>query len=170
MSAPLPAIPETSARPGTGGESPGAYEEPTWLAIDNYPFGGGDVYVGDLGDNVVTKLNPSGEVISTWGVFGQKNGSDDPNLPLFGSMFGLAVGGGCASPSEPKTGRCTGNGTLYVGGHRYGENVREYTQSGEWITDTFEEGSQLKVNAQGPPLLRGSFRSRAASRKRWSGR
>ncbi len=146
---PAPGHPGDLCQPGTGGESSGAYEEPTWLAIDNYPFGGGDVYVGDLGDNVVTKLNPSGEVISSWGVFGQKNGSDDPNLPLFGSMFGLAVGGGCASPSEPKTGRCTGNGTLYVGGHRYGENIREYTQSGEWITDTFEQGSLLKVSAQG---------------------
>src|SRR5262249_49124596 len=43
-------------QPGTAAESPGAYEQPTYLAIDNYPFGEGDIYVGDTGDNQVTKL------------------------------------------------------------------------------------------------------------------
>jgi hypothetical protein len=146
---PAPGHPGDVCQPGTSAESPGAYEEPAWLAIDNYPFGGGAVYVADLGNNVVTKLNPAGEVITGWGVHGQKNGADDPNLPNFGSLFGLAVGAGCATPTEPLTGRCTPNGTLYVSGHRYGENVREYTQAGEWIVDGFQQGSVLKVNAKG---------------------
>ena len=78
---PAPGHPGDVCQPGTSAESPGAYEEPAWLAIDNYPFGGGAVYVADLGNNVVTKLNPAGEVITAWGVHGQKNGADDPNLP-----------------------------------------------------------------------------------------
>ena len=134
---------------GTAAESPGAYEHPTYLAIDNYPFGEGDIYVGDTGDNHVTKLDSSGHVITGWGVGGQKDGSDDPRLPKFGPIFGLAVGGGCQTPSAPKVGTCHANGTLYVGGRRYGDNVRVYTQSGEFIGDSFGAPGWLKVNSAG---------------------
>src|SRR6185503_16222731 len=86
---PAPGHPGDVCQSGTSAESPGGYSEPAWLAIDNFPFGGGAVYVGDLGDNVITKVSSSGQVVNGWGVHGQKNGSDDPNLPLFGSLFGL---------------------------------------------------------------------------------
>jgi hypothetical protein len=140
-------------QPAAGGESPGAFENPMWLAVDNFAFGEGNVYVGDLGDNVVTKFNSSGQVISGWGAAGQKNGADDPNLPLFGPLFGLAVGGGCVTPEEPLTGHCSPNGTLFVGGRQYGNNVREYTQNGQWMVDTFVEGAWVRVNAAGHPFF-----------------
>ena len=124
-----------------------------WLAVDNFKFGEGNVYVGDIGDNVVTKFNSSGQIISGWGAAGQKNGADDPELPLFGPLFGVAVGGGCATPEEPLTGHCSPNGTLYVGGRHYSDNVREYTQSGQWIVDTRSEGDWLKVNDLGHPFF-----------------
>jgi hypothetical protein len=146
---PAPGHSGDQCQTGITGESPSAFETPTYLAIDNYPFGEGDVYIGDTGDNVVTKFNSAGEIISGWGVDGQKDGSDDPNLPKFGAIFGLAVGGGCQTPSAPKVGTCHANGTLYVGGRRYGDNVREYTQSGEWISDTFSSPGWIKANASG---------------------
>ena len=90
---------------------------------------------GCRGENTVTKFNSSGQIISGWGAAG-KNGADDPELPLFGPLFGVAVGGGCATPEEPLTGHCSPNGTLFVGGRHYSDNVREYTQSGQWIVDT----------------------------------
>ena len=134
---------------GVAAESPGGFETPTYLAVDNFVFGEGDVYVGDTGDNVVTKFNAAGEIVSSWGVAGQKDGSDDPHLPKFGALFGLAVGGGCQTPTAPKVGTCHANGTLYVGGRRYGDNVREYTQDGEWIGDSFSVPGWLKVNPAG---------------------
>lgn len=142
--------PSDQCQAGETSESPGGLSTPTFLAIDNFPFGEGDIYVADTADNVVTKFNSSGEVIGGWGVDGQKDGSDDPRLPKFGPIFSLAVGGSCATPTAPRTGTCRGNGTLYVGGLRYSYNVREYTQSGEWIVDTFQGGLPwLKVNSVG---------------------
>ena len=145
--------PSDECQAATSGESPGAFEDPMWLAVDNYKFGEGNVYVGDVGDNVVTKFNSSGQIISGWGAAGQKNGADDPELPLFGPLFGVAVGGGCATPEEPLTGHCSPNGTLFVGGRHYSDNVREYTQSGQWIVDTRSEGAWLKVNDIGHPFF-----------------
>ncbi len=113
--------PADECQPATGGESPGAFENPMWLAVDNFAFGEGDVYVGDLGDNIVTKFDSSGQIISSWGAAGQKNGADDEDLPLFGPLFGVAVGGGCVTPEEPLTGHCSANGTLFVGGRHYCE-------------------------------------------------
>ena len=142
--------PGDQCKSGVSSESPGGLSIPTYLAIDNFPFGEGDIYVADTADNVVTKFNSSGSVISGWGVAGQKDGSDDPRLPKFGPIFSLAVGGNCATPTAPRTGTCHANGTLYVGGLRYSYNVREYTQSGEWIVDTFQGGLPwLKVNPVG---------------------
>ena len=92
----------------------------------------------------------AGEIISSWGVDGQKDGcSDDEHLPKFGALFGIAVGGGCETPTAPKVGTCHPNGTLFVGGRRYGDNVRQYTQSGEWIGDTFAAPGWVKVSAGG---------------------
>ena len=101
----MSAQPRATRRPmpvGRNERKPGRAQTPTFLAIDNFPFGEGDIYVADTADNVVTKFNSSGEVISGWGVDGQKDGSDDPRLPKFGPIFGLAVGGSCADPDRPR--------------------------------------------------------------------
>ncbi len=60
-----------------------------------------------------------------------------PTCPIFGVPFGLAVGGGCASPAKKVTGPCSPSGHLYVGGTQYGNNVWEYTQNGEYIRVTY---------------------------------
>jgi len=102
---------------GASSSSPGGFETPTYLAVDN--SGGlskGDIYVGDTGDNLVQKFNSSGQIISEWGVEGQKNGADAADLPIYGPLFGVAVGGT--------------EGDLYIGGTHYSYNVWKYNQEG----------------------------------------
>ena len=107
-------------QPGTSSSSAGGFETPRFLAVDN--SGGtstGDIYVGDTGDNLVSKFDSSGTIISSWGSNGQKDGSDAHELPVYGPLFGVAVGGP--------------NGDLYVGGTHYSYNVWQYTPEGAYV-------------------------------------
>ena len=126
---------------GSPGSSSAAFETPYFLAVDN--SGGpsnGDVYVADAGTNLVQKFDSSGRIVSSWGVVGQKDGSDATNLPGFGPPFGLAV---------------RSNGNLYVGGTNYASccgaiNVWRYTQDGTYIEfGNTSAASWLKVDASG---------------------
>ncbi|MGA8745828.1 MAG: NHL repeat-containing protein [Solirubrobacterales bacterium] len=49
-----------------------------FLAVDNSSGATGDVYVGDPGDNIVSKFDAEGHLISSWGVSGQLDGSTIP--------------------------------------------------------------------------------------------
>jgi hypothetical protein len=103
---------------GTPGGSPGQLGTPAYVAVDN--SGGpsdGDVYVGDTADNVVSKFDSSGALITTWGNHGQKTGTDiTGNVShTFAPIHGVAVA---------KT-----NGHLYV----LGMSIYEYTQDGSYI-------------------------------------
>ena len=60
---------------GLSGHEPGEFEAPVFIAVDNSPGGEGDVYVGDTGDNLVTKFTSEGALVKTWGTNGQLNGS-----------------------------------------------------------------------------------------------
>ncbi len=74
---PAPGHPADVCQSGTPGTGPGAFEDPALLAVDN--SGGesnGDLYVGDPSDDLIQKFGPDGRIVSTWGVSGQKNGSD----------------------------------------------------------------------------------------------
>jgi DNA-binding beta-propeller fold protein YncE len=60
---------------GTSGSSPGAFEQPLFIAIDNSTGPSrGDVYVGDGGDNLISKFTESGSLVTTWGTNGQLGG------------------------------------------------------------------------------------------------
>ena len=75
--------------PGTQGTGPGQFDGPMFVAADN--SGGpsaGDVYIGDPADDVVSKFDASGELITSWGTGGQLNGT-----ATFGSIDGIAVDG-----------------------------------------------------------------------------
>ncbi len=77
---------------GLSGSGAGQLACPNFIAVDN--SGGlseGDVYVGDNCDDLVTKFDSSGNLISTWGSDGQLNGATAPARP-FGSLAGIAVG------------------------------------------------------------------------------
>ncbi len=74
-----------TCKAGTSSSTPGAFEAPTFIAVDN---SSGNVYVGDTGDNLVSKFDEEGNLIATWGVAGQLEGS--PTEP-FGPLAGIAV-------------------------------------------------------------------------------
>lgn len=80
-----------SCEAGQSGSGLGEFTIPSFVVVDN--SGGpsdGDVYVGDSGDNLVTKFDASGSVISSWASEGQLNGSTAPEGPFEG-ITGIAV-------------------------------------------------------------------------------
>jgi NHL repeat len=81
----------TGCHAGISGSGAGQLTSPTFIAVDNSAgASAGDVYVGDTGDNLVTKFDASGALISSWGSGGQLDGSTATDGP-FGSLAGLAV-------------------------------------------------------------------------------
>jgi hypothetical protein len=80
---------------GTSESSPGAFETPTFVAVDNSAGpSGGDVYVVDsrttVTDDVVSKFEADGTLIASWGSGGQLDGSTATEGP-FGEIGGIAV-------------------------------------------------------------------------------
>jgi DNA-binding beta-propeller fold protein YncE len=76
---------------GTPGSAPGAFEAPTFIAVDNSAGASkGDVYVGDTADNLVSKFEADGTLLSSWGAGGQLAGNGSE---AFEALVGVAVGG-----------------------------------------------------------------------------
>ena len=71
-----------ACKAGTEGASPGAFITPTFVAVDSSSGGEGDIYVGDTGDDSVSKFDSSGNLIASWGIGGQL---------AFGGLDGIAV-------------------------------------------------------------------------------
>ncbi len=76
-----------AGKPGSG---PGAFEGSgrLFLAVDNAPGGEGDIYVGDTGDNTITKFDHEGHLIPSWGTAGQRTGDGSES---FVGLAGIAV-------------------------------------------------------------------------------
>ncbi len=72
--------PGEECQPGASASTPGAFEEPDFLAVDDTD---GDLYVGDEGDGTLSKWGESGNLIEAWGTKGQLTG--------FGGLDGVAV-------------------------------------------------------------------------------
>ncbi len=76
-------------QPGAAGSLPGAFETPAFIAVDSSSGpSSGDVYVGDTGDNSVSKFDSSGNLIASWGAAGRLSGSP---AEAFGALAGIAV-------------------------------------------------------------------------------
>jgi hypothetical protein len=76
---------------GLSGSGPGQFMTPAFVAVDN--SGGpsaGDVYVGDTGDNLVSKFTGEGALVESWGTKGQLNGSAATGGPFTG-IAGIAL-------------------------------------------------------------------------------
>ena len=138
---PAPGHPGDVCQPGVSASSSGAFESPAYLAVDN--SGGtssGDIYVGDNGDNLVSKFTSNGHLIVSWGPGGQKDGSDSDLIgftsPEGGPLWGVAVG--------------SSDGDLYVGGHpiSYTYNIYRYTPNGTYVPPF--------GGSSGEPWLKGS--------------
>ncbi len=74
---------------GKSGTSPGEFETPTFVAVDNSSTEG-DIYVGDTEDNKVSKFDSSGNLITSWGDAGP-NGEANGQLGPFAELQGIAV-------------------------------------------------------------------------------
>jgi hypothetical protein len=74
---------------GTQGTTAGAFESPMFIAVDNSASSSkGDVYVGDPGDNTISKFDSSGNLITSFGTGGQLSGTA---TTTFSSMDGITV-------------------------------------------------------------------------------
>jgi hypothetical protein len=79
---------------GTSSSAPGAFEAPTFVAIDNSTgLSKGSVYVADTSSRIVTKFEANGTLVSSWGVGGQLNGSTATGAfsGPFETIAGIAV-------------------------------------------------------------------------------
>jgi len=133
-----PTNPGDVCKAGVSGSTPGAFETPEFIAVDNSSGPSkGDVYVADPANALVQKFDSSGHIVSSWGESGQKNGSDSIDLfGNFGKIDGLAI------DSE-------GNGKLYVLSDNGPIDALPYTESGEyieWIPVVGERGFKFYKN------------------------
>lgn len=82
-----------SCQIGVSGSGAGQFTKPTFIAVDNSAGASkGDVYIGDMGDNLVSKFSPEGVLLESWGTKGQLNGST-ATAGSFKSIYGIAVDG-----------------------------------------------------------------------------
>jgi hypothetical protein len=117
----------TGCLPGTPGTAPGAFEKPTFIAVDDAPGGEGDLYVGDTGDQTITKLDPEGNLISSWGTGGQlkeaaTSAAGNGDIPA-----GLATGSGDVNANSTITNVSTESGAFEVGQGIEGEGIGPFT-------------------------------------------
>ena len=112
---------------GSSGSTPGAFETPTFLAVDSSAGGEGDVYVGDTGDHSVSKFDSSGHLIASWSTGGQ--------LMLDDELDGIAV---------------DSSGTLYVlRRHRMLKFAPEGSSTGEFEASYETEPDGIAVDSTG---------------------
>jgi hypothetical protein len=79
---------------GTPGTSPGDFEDPTFVAVDNSASpSSGDVYVVDSAVNRVSKFEADGTLLTSWGAGGQLDGSAATEGPFL-QIGGIAVDSG----------------------------------------------------------------------------
>jgi hypothetical protein len=90
--------PGDECQAGSSGSEPGEFEQPSYVAVDNDPGSEsfGDVYVGDTGDNLVSKFDSEGVLLTTWSSDGQLAGSPGERFDQGSSglpLAGVAVDG-----------------------------------------------------------------------------
>jgi hypothetical protein len=126
-------------QPGVSGSTPGAFEHPQLVAVDNDSGSPSyhDVYVADTADNIVSKFGPEGVLEAIWGTGGQLTG--------FEPIKGIAV---------------AANGTLYAAtfGELGGEfGIHEFEPDSKPIHESLGYGDAslggLGVNPAGDLFL-----------------
>jgi hypothetical protein len=90
--------PGDECQAGSSGSEPGEFEAPSYVAVDNDSSSEsfGDVYVGDPGDDLVSKFDSEGVLLTTWSSDGQLAGSPEEHFDQGSSglpLAGIAVDG-----------------------------------------------------------------------------
>jgi DNA-binding beta-propeller fold protein YncE len=126
---------------GAPGHLPGELEAPAFIAVDDDPSSPshGDVYVADTAgvENRVTKFDPAGVLITSWGTGGQLDGAAAEHGP-FDQIEGIAVDSA---------------GDLWVQGGPGGAHVFEFDQAGNFLP---EDWASLASRQPGGIALDGS--------------
>jgi DNA-binding beta-propeller fold protein YncE len=82
-----------SCQAGLSGSAAGQFTSPVFVAVDNSAgASAGDVYVGDTGDNLVSKFDSSGSLVAAWASGGQLDGSTTTTGSL-APLAGITVDG-----------------------------------------------------------------------------
>jgi hypothetical protein len=84
--------PTATCRAGISGSGAGQFTTPAFIAVDNSAgLSKGDVYIGDTGDNLVTKFSAEGVLESAWGdTASTPNGQLAGNKSTSGSLSRIA--------------------------------------------------------------------------------
>jgi DNA-binding beta-propeller fold protein YncE len=78
----------TSCVKGTSSKAPGAFEQPLLIAVDNSTGPSkGDIYVGDVGDDLISKFTEADGLVKSWADEGQQGGFTSEE----GTLTGIAV-------------------------------------------------------------------------------
>jgi hypothetical protein len=122
----------SSCRPALSGSGPGEFEVPSFVVVDNSSGPSkGDVYVGDTADQLVTKFDAEGGLVSGWGNNGEnaKKERTEPNGQLNGSPTETFNG---SAFLETIAGIAVdGSGHLWV--HDTRQIMFEFNQEGHWL-------------------------------------
>jgi DNA-binding beta-propeller fold protein YncE len=121
---------------GISEDAPGAFENPTFIAIDNNPLSPsfGNVYVADNGTNTVSKFEADGDLITSWGEGGRLKGSPSH---LFNEVNG--------NPADIAGIAVDTSGNLFVKQTKLNGFMFKFAQAGAFLTEfttTFETNPQ----------------------------
>jgi NHL repeat-containing protein/WD40 repeat protein len=120
---------------GVSASTPGAFEHPQFLAIEQKT---GDVYVADTGDKTVSKFSPEGVLEESWGIKGQLN------LNALAESRSFATGEGTLTENETVVSELTTKtGAFAPGQELSGEGI----PPGETIRRIFPGGLLLNAGA-----------------------
>jgi NHL repeat len=125
----------TTCRKGLIGTEPGEFTTGAFIAVNNSGvLSNGDVYVGDPGDNTVTKFTKDGALVEPWGTKGQLK--ETTGGTLFSTLRGVAV---------------DSTGNLWV----YDENVTEEQDNVDEFSETaaFEPAGSFNTGRGTEPGL-----------------
>jgi DNA-binding beta-propeller fold protein YncE len=124
----------TSCAKGASGSTPGAFEAPLLVAVDNSSGPSkGDVYVGDTGDDAVSKFTATASLVKTWGTNGQLTGFGGSGQE---GLAGIAVASGGVAELEGVLTVTTAQGLTF-----------RFTQDGA------PEGGDFHIRGARPPGL-----------------
>jgi hypothetical protein len=116
---------------GLSGSAPGEFEAPVEIAVDNdlSSASHGDVYVADVGNNLVSKFTESGELVKTWGNALNVKHEPEPNGQLNGSPSELFDGGFAGLPLAGVTVDSAGHLWVFDDDSR----MFEFDEAGVWL-------------------------------------
>jgi DNA-binding beta-propeller fold protein YncE len=124
-----------ACKEGVSASTPGAFEHPQFLAIDQTT---GDVYVADTGDKTVSKFSPEGVLEASWGREGQLD------VKALAESRSLTTGEGTLTEGETEVGDLTAKtGAFTQGQELSGEGI----PVGETIRRVFPGGLLLNQGA-----------------------